>query len=218
MLKLKAKIRENKKVDKIREEGRIPAITYGNGVENTMIDLDYQDMKKALETAGESTLIELAIDDKKPLTVLVQETQYNPVTDEIAHIDFYQIKEGEKITVSIEFNFVGESPAVQQLGGILVKPHDKVEVRCLPKDLISHIDVDISTLKAFDDSIHVSHLNIPETLEVLDADIVVASVTPPRKKEVSEEVLSESASAEAGDAKVDAGKDKEEKSEDSSEK
>ncbi|MFA7662691.1 MAG: 50S ribosomal protein L25, partial [Patescibacteria group bacterium] len=144
MLKLKAKIRESKDSDKLRQEGRLPAVVYGHGIENKSIDLNYEDVRKLLEKAGESTLIELDVEGNKPLTVLCHDVQYNPLNNAISHVDFYQIKEGEKIDVSIEFNLVGESPAVKELKGNLVKPHDKVEVRCLPSDLVSHIDVDIS--------------------------------------------------------------------------
>ena len=188
MLKLEAKIRKSKKADDTRKEGRLPAVVYGYGVDNRVIDVDYQEMKKILSAGGESTLIELNVEGDKPVTVLAHEIQYNPVTDDISHVDFYQIKEGEKLTVGIEFVFIGEAPAVKELGGILVKSHSKVEVRCLPKDLIDNIEVDLSVLKTFEDSIYVSQLNIPETLEIIDADIVVASITQPRKEEPKEEV------------------------------
>lgn len=186
MLKLKAKLKQDKNNDRLRESGRLPAVVYGHGVENKSIDLDYQEVRKALEKAGESTLIELDIDKDELLTVLIHDVQYNTLTDTISHLDFYQIKKGEKIDLDIELNFIGEAPAVKELAGVLVKPHDKIEVRCLPKDLVSHIDVDLSSLKTFDDSISVSDLDIPETLEVLESDVVVASVTPPRKEEEPE--------------------------------
>jgi large subunit ribosomal protein L25 len=207
MLTLKAKIRETKKIEEIRAAGRLPGVIYGHGVENQSIDLNYQDIRKLLDKVGESTLIELDIEGQKPAIVLFHDIQYNPVSSEIAHVDFYQIKEGEKINVSIECNFIGEAPAMKELKGILVKPHDKVEVRCLPKDLIASIDVDIANLKTFDDVIRVSDLSFPASFEIADSEMVVALVAPPRVEEPVEVV-------ETADAPVTEAEDKKEKNKD----
>jgi len=80
--------------------------------------------------------------------------------------------------------FIGEAPAVKEQGGILVKSIDKVEVKCLPADLPSHIDVDISVINAFDKHITINDLKIPAKVKIkADLETVVALVTPPRSEE-----------------------------------
>ena len=87
----------------------------------------------------------------------------------------------EKIKTKVPFVFIGESPAVKGLGGTLVKPMDEVRIKALPGDLLSFIEVDISALATFDDSIQVKDLNISKAVEVLeDENAVVALVAAPR--------------------------------------
>jgi large subunit ribosomal protein L25 len=96
---------------------------------------------------------------------------------------------GEKLETEIELNFIGESPAVKEQGGILVKSLDSIEVKCLPKDLISEIKVDTSSLKDMDDCIYVKDLDIPDELEVmLDENTTVASISRPRSDEELEQL------------------------------
>lgn len=90
----------------------------------------------------------------------------------------------EKIVTEIPLKFIGEAPAVVDLDGTLLVNRDNIEVECLPTDLVHEIEVDISSLKTFDDLIKVADLKIPKGLEVLnDPNEVVASVTPPRSEE-----------------------------------
>ncbi len=197
MVELKAKIRKlkGKKVRRLREKGILPAVVYGHNIPSKMIKVSYNDFQKVLEKTGESTLIDLKIDQEKPVSVLIQDVQLDPVKDKIIHVDFYQVKKGEKIETEIELNFVGESKAVKELNGTLVKVMDKIPVRCLPKDLIQELDVDISSLNTFDDVIRVADLSFPPGIEVLvDSEETVASVSPPEKEEeekVGEEKLEE---------------------------
>lgn len=196
MVELKAKIRKlkGKKVRRLREKGILPAVVYGHNIPSKMIKVSYNDFQKVLEKTGESTLIDLKIDQEKPVSVLIQDVQLDPVKDKIIHVDFYQVKKGEKIEAEIELNFVGESKAVKELNGTLVKVMDKIPVRCLPKDLIQELDVDISSLNTFDDVIRVADLSFPPGIEVLvDSEETVASVSPPEKEEekVGEEKLEE---------------------------
>jgi large subunit ribosomal protein L25 len=90
----------------------------------------------------------------------------------------------EKIKTEVELVFVGDSPAVKELSGVLVKNMDKVEIECLPADLPSSIEVDISPMKTFDDYIYVKDLKIGKGVEIeLDLETVVALVSPPRSEE-----------------------------------
>lgn len=168
----------------MREQGNIPAVLYGHGIETKSLEVAEQPFLKLYKQAGESSLVELAVNDANPIKVLIHDIQRDPVTDRVIHVDFYQVRMDEKLTAEVELNFIGESPAVKEQSGILVKSMNTVEIRCLPKDLIHRLDVDISVLKTFDDMIHVKDLTFPQGIEVLsDPGNAVALVTPPRSEE-----------------------------------
>jgi len=83
----------------------------------------------------------------------------------VSHIDFYQVNMKNKLITEIPLNYIGESIAVKKLNAILIKDFDSVEVSCLPSDLVDHIDVDITSLKEFDDAIRLEDLNLPRGIE-----------------------------------------------------
>jgi large subunit ribosomal protein L25 len=185
-LTLKAQTRAiiGKKVQSLREKKLIPAVTYGHGVKNQNLSLEYIPFEKVYKEGGESTLIDLVVDDRKPVKVLVQEVQKDPLTDMITHVDLRQVKMTEKITIEVLLKFVGEPKAVKELGGVLVKTLDKIKVKCLPQDMAHEIEVDISSLNTFDDIIYVKDLKIPAGLELLEnMNEPVINVMPPRSEE-----------------------------------
>jgi len=175
---LKAEKREKKE----KREGSIPAILYGKGVENQMLWLNEKEFGKVFAETGESTLLDLEIaGEKNKRAVLIHDFQRHPLTEKYIHVDLFQVDMKEKIETEIELVFTGVAPAVKELGGTLVENIDKLPVRCLPGDLVSSIEVNVSALKTFEDHIYVKDLNIPEGMEVLvEDDLVVALVTPPR--------------------------------------
>lgn len=182
---------EGKANDKLRRQGLVPAVLYGHGVKNINLSLDAIQLRKTLRQAGTSTLVDLVVDDRPAVKVLIHDIQYHPTKSSIVHIDFYQVKMTEKLQTDVELKLVGESPAVKELGGVLVRSLDKIKVECLPADLVPEIDVNIAVLKSFEDRIRVRDLNVPPGLTVLEQlDEVVASVTPPRS-EAELEALSE---------------------------
>lgn len=185
-LSLEAKTRtvSGKKVKKIRQEKFIPAVIYGHKMKSQILQVPYNKFEKIYGSFGSGSLINLKIDQAESIQVLIQDVQFNPKTDQVQHIDFYKVKKGEKLKTSIKLNFIGESKAVKELGAVLVKNLDEVEVECLPQDLISQIDVDILVLKEFDDLIKIKDLKISEKIEILnDQEDVVASISKPRLEE-----------------------------------
>jgi large subunit ribosomal protein L25 len=190
-VKLESKTREEKgkKTNKGRKAGLVPAVVYGRGIKSENLWVKSSDFTKLLKKAGESTLIDLKIDEKNGRNVIIHEIQRDPVSYKIIHADFYQVRMDEKIETKVELVFVGEALAVKDLGGILVKNVTEVEVKCLPVDLPSHIDVDISPLKTFEDRILAKDLKIDKEVEIaMDPETVVALVTPPRSEEELKEL------------------------------
>lgn len=169
---------------RLRRQGSIPAVLYGHGIPPLALAVPERDFARAYRTAGESTLVELHVDDAKPVKVLIHETQEHPVSGKTVHVDFYQVRMDERITAEVALRFVGDAPAVKELGGVLVKNFDHLKVSCLPGDLVPEIVVESASLVTFDDVIRIRDLALPKTLEVLEKeDSVVATVIPPRSEE-----------------------------------
>ncbi len=184
ILEAKTRSERGRKVNKGRKEGLVPAVVYGNKVDSLGLWVSALDLKRLLKKSGESTIIDLKIDGKDDRNVLIHEIQKNGLTDNFMHIDFFQVRMDKEIETEVELVFIGEAPAVKEQGGILVKSIDKVEVKCLPADLPSHIDVDISVINAFDKHITINDLKIPAKVKIkADLETVVALVTPPRSEE-----------------------------------
>ncbi len=191
-----------------RNSGRIPLVQYGKGIEkNDQYTVDYQDFRRAYAKGGKSTIYNLVIDGKEgeEHMALVHEVQYDPVTDNIDHVDLMAVQKGTKITTDIPLTFVGTAPAVKDEGGILVQSKDTIHIECLPKDLVHDIEVDISSLVDFHSSITVADLKVPETITILDAeDVGIATVSAPRTEaEVEADEAPVAAEGEEGEAPAD---------------
>lgn len=187
--KLEATKREpGKSLGKKVKSGLIPAVYYGPKTESVSVFVVLSDFLKVWRQAGESTVISLEVDKKEKVPVLIHEVDLDPITDVPRHIDFYVFEKGKKIEVSVPVEFVGVSPAVKELGGILVKVVHELEVEAEPDKLPHKIEVDISTLKDFESQIFAKDIKMPEGAElVIDGEEVIASVVEP--KEEKEEVL-----------------------------
>ncbi|MDP2625228.1 MAG: 50S ribosomal protein L25 [Candidatus Peregrinibacteria bacterium] len=185
-----AKKRDGSRAMDVRRNGMIPAECYGAGKENVSIQMDYQVFRKAYIVAGENTVIDLKVGDKPVQKVLVHQVDFNAVSDKIIHVDFVNVDMDVEVHTSIPLNFVGISPAVKDLAGMLMTNITDLEIKCLPGDLVHAIDVDITVLADFHTSIHVSDLIVPKKITVLaDSELMVATVVAPRSEE--EEVETE---------------------------
>jgi len=177
----------------------MPAVMYGRGFDSESLSVPNGQFKKIFAEAGTSALVSLAIEEEKPLNVLLHEPTYHPTTGEPLHADFYRVRMDEKITTELPIVAVGESPAVLELEGSLVQPRDTIEIETLPGNLIPGVEVDISRLKTFEDQIRVEDLKLPEAIEILtDPEEVLFMVQPPRsEEEMAEELADTSAEEEA---------------------
>lgn len=173
------------KAEKVRNAGRIPAVVYGPDMSPVAVSVDYREFEKLYRDAGESSLVDCAIEgEKAPVSVLVGEVQVDPVKRRVTHVDFRQIKMDKEMAATIALKFVGESGAVKGLGGTFLKAAAEIHARCLPKDLVGHIDVDITPLKTFTDTLHIKDLILPPGITVADdPDMVVAKVLAPLTEE-----------------------------------
>lgn len=193
MISISAQKRDifGRKNKKLRREGKIPAVLYGEGIKGSIpIQLDEKEFKKVFTEVGESTLVKLKLEDKE-YQVLIHDLQRDPLEDKIIHVDFLKPSLKEKIEATVPLIFKGEAPAVKNLGGILIKEISEIEVEALPQNLPREIEVDISKLEKIYDTILVKDLKLPKGVKVLKKpeEVVVTVVSPEEEKEeVKEEV------------------------------
>lgn len=163
-------------------ENRIPAIIYGSGMEAKVLWVDSSDFMRAFHEAGKNTVIELQLAKDKIFNVLVHEYQVDPVSNDIIHVDFMQVRMDKVVEAEVPLSFVGESAAVKERGGTLVKAFDVVDVKALPADLPHEIEVDLSKIATFEDHITIKDINkVSDKVElVMDVDTIIASVSAPR--------------------------------------
>jgi large subunit ribosomal protein L25 len=183
-MQLEAQIREKfgKSVQTLRNKGLIPAELYGHGIKNVHVAVNAKEFIKILAQAGESTLIEIAVDGKKH-KALIHDVQRDYISDEVIHVDFHEVELNKKLKAHVELEFVGEPPALK-LGGILNRSMSEVEVEALPGDLPHTLSVDLTKLVELNQSIYVKDIVVPKGVEITVAeDTVVATVTPPLKEE-----------------------------------
>ncbi len=190
----------------------IGAIVYGSGLENVLLKLKTVDFAKAFKQAGESNLIDLEIEGQGSFKVLIKEVQRDPVKDFFVHVDFYKVDMDKEITTEIPLEFIGESKAVKELGAMLIKSIDQVEVECLPKDLVDHIDIDISVLAEIGDNLQIKDIKWPKGLKILNnEEDALASIVEPRvEEEVAPTPVAETVTPETSKDDKTTTKDKEE--------
>lgn len=186
-LQLKAEKRDifGKKLMSARKEGKLPAVVYSKGEKSSPVFVALKDFKKKWKEAGESTIIELDENGKKKDDVLIKEVAIDPMSEEPIHVDFYKIEKDKPIKAEIDIVFEGVSPAVKEMGGILVKVMRGVEIEALPRDLPHELKVDISKLKTFEDKITASDIHLPDGVKILAKENdIVALVEEPKAEEV----------------------------------
>ncbi|MDP2930171.1 MAG: 50S ribosomal protein L25 [bacterium] len=190
MLILKAKIRSvEAKTDEIRKQGRLPAVLYGPGIkENFNIEVDAKEFLKVFQETGRTSFLQLELEMKeskpKPFLVMVKDLQKDPIKLLISHIDFYQPAIDKEIKVMVPLVFVGESDAVKNLAGNLLKNILEVPVQALPQKLPHQIEVDLSSLDELGKTILIKDLNMPADTKILKhPEEIVAQVTEQEKIE-----------------------------------
>lgn len=170
----------------------LPAVVYGQDFPSQTVSVKLKDFAEAYAQAGESSLVYLELGGQA-LPVLISDVSKDPVSDLFLHADFHKVSLKEKVEAEVQLVFTGESLAVNELAGILLKNINAIKVEALPQDLPHEIIVDISGLKTFADHIMVKDLVLPKGVEVkVGAEEVVALVQEP----ISQEKLDEELAAE----------------------
>ncbi len=192
-LSLNIKTRDKKAGrDSLEKEGLIPAVYYGRTQKSTPVSISLVEFNKIWKEAGESSVITLENEKGKGLDALIYNVDVDPVKNIPRHADFYVFEEGKTVEVNIPLEFTGSSPAVKELGGILIKVFHEISVEASPRDLPHNLEVDISLLVDFESQILAKDISLPKGVTLKDdPESVVASISEPKEEEeeaVSEEV------------------------------
>jgi len=184
---------------KIRAAGRVPAVAYGHGADPLHLSVDSRELFHLLHTdAGMNVLVDLRVDGDNFLA-MPREVQRDHLKGTFLHVDFIRIARNEKIAVEVPIHLTGESHGVKE-GGVVEHHLWTLHVECLPQDVPSSIDVDITKL-GINESLRVGELTVRGNLTVLTSpDETIVSVVPPQVLKLAEEVPEELAEAEEGEA------------------
>jgi len=183
---------------RVRVSGKVPAVLYGAGKESVSVSLDPRQVSRILHSqTGYNTIFDLALDGGERTKAMIVDWQYEPIKGALLHIDLKRIAMDKALTVSVPIVLKGEAAGVKQQGGILEQLLREVEIECLPGDIPTSIEADVSEL-VFGKVVRVSDLPHGEKLKFLtDPNQPVVHVTT-----VKEEVVAtpEAVAAEAGAA------------------
>ena len=211
MASLKSIIRQGKQtrsnLKAIRNAGKVPAVVYGYGTKNVSVKVDEVEFIKVIREVGRNGVIELGVGSKS-IKVMVSDYQFDPLKNQITHIDFLAINMTEERTVEVPVQLVGEAVGTKE-GGVVEQPLFNLEVTATPDNIPETIEVEISELN-INDSISVADIKVSGdfTIENEGTDSVV-TVVAPTEEPTEEEIEAMEGDSETAEPEV-VGKEKEE--------
>ena len=163
---------------RVRVAGKIPAVVYGAGQDAVAVAVDPRVITKILHSdSGHNTIFDLNVEGSAVVKAMIVDWQHEPIKGALLHIDLKRIAMDKMMRVSVPIQLVGTPVGVKSQGGILEHVMREVEIECLPNDIPSHLDVDVSNLELHG-IIHVSDLPHSGSIKFLgDENATVAHVT-----------------------------------------
>jgi large subunit ribosomal protein L25 len=176
---------------RVRVEGKIPAVVYGAGKETVAVAVDPKVITRILHSdSGHNTIFDLSVEGSDAVKAMIVDWQHEPIKGKLLHIDLKRIAMDKAMRVSVPIQLIGIPVGVRSQGGILEHVLREVEIECLPGDIPSHLDVDVSNMELHG-LIHVSDLPHSGSIKFLgDENATVAHVTVIKEEVVAvEEVV-----------------------------
>jgi large subunit ribosomal protein L25 len=184
---------------RLRASGRVPAVLYGHGTKPQHLSVDARQFGQALRTdAGVNVLISLEVGRDQHLA-LAKEIQRHPVRGDLLHVDFIQVRRGEKVHVQVPVHLVGEAPGARE-GGILDQDLYQVNVEAEVTAVPEAVEADVSGL-GIGEVLRVADLKAPAGAVILDDPeaSVVSVVAPTVEAEPEAEEAEEGEAAEGAE-------------------
>ena len=199
-LTLSVREEQGKKVARLRNEGFVPGVVYGQGFDPILVKSEYNVIEKAVREAGKHTPVHITVDGKKKIT-LIKDIDRTPVKSRIRHVSFHAVKANEVVHAEVPIHLIGEGESVAEKAGLIVlQAIETVEIKAKPADLPESLEISIVDLATDEDKITLADVKLPEGVEYADNDqdleLVVANVYEPAALEAANE-------AAAGDATIE---------------
>ena len=212
MASLKSIIRQGKQtrsdLKKLRNTGKVPAVVYGYGTKNTSVKVDEVEFIKVIREVGRNGVIDLGV-GSKTIKVMVSDYQFDPLKNQITHIDFLAINMTEERTVDVPVQLVGEAVGAKE-GGVVEQPLFDLQITATPENIPESIEVDITDLQ-ISDSYSVADIKVSGDFTIEnDPEESVVTVVPPTDEPSEEEVEAMEGESATEEPEV-AGEDKEDK-------
>lgn len=180
-IELKVNQREilGKKVKALRRKGITPLHVFGSGIDSVAFQCETTVLRRVLAEAGHTQLVNIkAQGEKKPRPAVVAEIQISPRSGELLHVDFHQVNMEQKIRVEVPLVLVGEAPALKNKENMLAQELNSIEVECLPNNIPTSVEVDVTNLLDTDSALRVKDLELDSEVTVLnDSEALVARIT-----------------------------------------
>ena len=177
----------------LRRDGKVPGVIYGHGREAEAVTIDKSALNKMLIgiSAG-TTILDVAVDGRAPVRALIREIQRDSLRPaEIIHLDLYEVRSDEEITLAVPIRLIGIPDGVRNFGGVLDHVLRELEVEVLPSNIPDHVDLDVTAL-TIGHSLFVRDVKVENAKVLNDPDTPICTVVAPRTEEapaVVEEVV-----------------------------
>jgi large subunit ribosomal protein L25 len=168
----------------LRREGKVPAVIYGHGREAEPVTVETSVLNKMLVgiSAG-TTILDVAVDGRAPVKALIREIQRDSLRPgEIIHLDLYEVRSDEEITLEVPVHLVGVPDGVRNFGGVLDHVLRELEIEVLPSDIPEHVELDVTAL-TIGHTLFVRDIQIPKARILNDPDTPICTVVAPRTEE-----------------------------------
>jgi len=170
-----------KKTKQLRRAGIIPANITGHNELSQAVQIDVVLFDRLRRAHHSTSILSLKMTDATVQTALIRHVEHAPKSGKIIHVDFSRVSLTERMTMKLPLNFVGESPAVKNEGGVLLHLVETLEVECMASDLVDNVDVDISSLTEIDGTLHARDVKLPQGFTLLtDPEEPIAKVASTR--------------------------------------
>ncbi|MBV5222453.1 50S ribosomal protein L25/general stress protein Ctc [Staphylococcus hominis] len=212
MASLKSIIRQGKQtrsdLKKLRNTGKVPAVVYGYGTKNTSVKVDEVEFIKVIREVGRNGVIDLGV-GSKTIKVMVSDYQFDPLKNQITHIDFLAINMTEERTVDVPVQLVGEAVGAKE-GGVVEQPLFDLQITATPENIPESIEVEITDLQ-INDSYSVGDIKVSGDFTIEnDPEESVVTVVPPTDEPSEEEIEAMEGESATEEPEV-VGEDKEDK-------
>lgn len=217
---LEAELRENTgkaHTRRLRHAGKLPGIIYGGGKPDLPIILDYNETAKIMlrDEAFYTSMLEIKVKGSRGKnTVLLKDTQWDPIYDTPTHVDFFRVSGSDSVTVSVPVHTINveDCPGVKAGGQLSVIRHE-LEITCRADAIPDNVEIDCATFE-LDQIVHIDDITLPDGMEVIrDVNFTVLSIVEPKRMEepevVADEAVEGGATATDEDAKNSSEGDKE---------